>query len=347
MPWSIPAPPAVKARADAALAAIFPGFRPDKPNSLAGTVHGAIAMAMYDAYLMQAYLAQELLPDTARDWLDRHASVWGVLRMPASVAVGTATVAGTTGRSVPGGAAFIDAAGASYVSAASAVPIVGGAATLTLTASVAGAAGNLVTGSVLTPVSPIGALTVQQAVVAAPGFAGGADAEPDDSLRARILQRIRTPPNGGAAADYVTWAEAAGATYVAVIPTASGPGTVGVSIAQSGPAASSPAQVAAVQTYIDGVRPVTASVTVSAATLLPVPVTLRLNPDTVANRAAAQAALAAWMVADTGIGATLYVSRLDAALAGDGEYSHERTLPAADVVPAATQIPVLGAVTFA
>ena len=35
---------------------------------------------------------------------------------------------------------------------------------------------------------------------------GGVEAENDDDLRARILQRIQNPPMGGAQADYVTWA---------------------------------------------------------------------------------------------------------------------------------------------
>jgi uncharacterized phage protein gp47/JayE len=150
-------------------------------------------------------------------------------------------------------------------------------------------------------------------------------------------------------ADYTAWAEAAlsGVAYVQTVPNNTGLGTVGVWFAMAGPAAPTTAEVSAVQAYIDTVRPVTAAVTVMAATLVPVNVTLHLNPDTPAIRAAATAALQLSFAQDAAIGGTVYVSRLDNAISSsDGEYSHERSLPAADVAMSNGQLPVLGTVTF-
>ena len=181
------------------------------------------------------------------------------------------------------------------------------------------------------------------------GLVGGADLEGLEAWRTRILARIRAPAMGGAAGDYVTWAKAAlnGVAYVQVVPNAGGLGTVAVWIAKQGPAVASGPEVAAVQAAINVVRPVTASVTVLAATLVPVNVTLHLNPDTGPIRAAATAALALAFAVDATIGGAVFVSRLDNSVSSsDGEYSHIRSAPAADVAMSAGQLPILGTVTF-
>lgn len=76
-------------------------------------------------------------------------------------------------------------------------------------------------------------------------------------------------------------------------------------------------------------------------------VTVALNPDTTATRAAATAALAQQLREDATIGGTIHLSRLDAALQNaSGEFSHARSAPAADVTAAATTLSILGTVTF-
>ena len=93
--------------------------------------------------------------------------------------------------------------------------------------------------------------------------------------------------------------------------------------------------------------PVCAVPVVIAATLLPVDFTLHLVTDTLARRAACIAALQQFFLQDGQIGGAIAVSRADAAIsAGDGEWEHIRTAPAADVVCAATALPVLGTVSF-
>jgi uncharacterized phage protein gp47/JayE len=94
------------------------------------------------------------------------------------------------------------------------------------------------------------------------------------------------------------------------------------------------------------------AVTTIGATLLAVNFSLHLNPNTVSIQAAAANALAARMLADATIpdalhAGTIFMSRIDAALANaDGEFSHERALPAADVTLSFPSLAVLGTIAF-
>jgi uncharacterized phage protein gp47/JayE len=94
---------------------------------------------------------------------------------------------------------------------------------------------------------------------------GGADSETDDQLRRRVLQRIRNPPMGGAAGDYVSWALACPGVDRAWAAAEQGPGTITVRFLMNpnDPAYSAndgwptPTDILAVDTYIDKMRPVT------------------------------------------------------------------------------------------
>jgi uncharacterized phage protein gp47/JayE len=60
---------------------------------------------------------------------------------------------------------------------------------------------------------------------------GGTDQETDDELRLRVLTRIRQPPMGGDADDYVAWALAVpGVTRAWCSPLEMGIGTVTVRV---------------------------------------------------------------------------------------------------------------------
>ncbi len=198
-------------------------------------------------------------------------------------------------------------------------------------------------------VAPIAGLAAQSATVAVGGIAGGGEIEDPEAWRARILARIRNPPQGGSDADYEAWARAASAevAYVAVKRAWVGEGSVGIVIAMRGPRAPTAAELDQVTDYLESKRPTTARVVVLGATMLAVPVTLSLDPDTPATRSAVQIALAQFFVRDAGIGVPLRRSRLDEAISSAaGEYSHGLTAPPGDVIPGPTQLPVLGAVTF-
>jgi uncharacterized phage protein gp47/JayE len=370
MPWPILTPATIASNAAAVYenTPALQGIDARSANSVAAANTRIIGLTAYDLYLYQGYIAQQVMPDTATDWLYRHGNIWGVPQLQPTPATGNgvATSTGLIEVSIPTGTLATGPTGALYMVTATAAIAVGSTTvSAPVVASVSGSGGNLPGGSTLTLVSPIAGLVAQQLVLDSNGAANGTNLESTTSWQSRILLRIRTPPQGGAAADYVEWAQAAGAGYVNVITGWFGPGSVGVCIAAPGGIAASEQLVAAVQASIgiygvtSGLRPVTANAGVFAATLVPVPVSISLNPDTTAIRAAATQALTLFFAqfANTtqliqqsalGTAPVVYVSRLDNALSSaDGEFNHERQLPAADVntfTPG--QLPVLGTITF-
>lgn len=133
-----------------------------------------------------------------------------------------------------------------------------------------GTIGNLVAGDELQFVSPLP--NVVPTAVVASATVTAADAETTDAYRTRILDRFRSPPQGGARSDYRIWGlEPTG--IIAVYPYAGNPGEVDVyceaTVASSGSEDGVPtdAQLAAVfdaiQLTVDGVasrRPISAAV---------------------------------------------------------------------------------------
>lgn len=353
--WTIPVPGAIASRAASVYEGVpaLAGIDARDPDTVATANCRVVELSAQDLYFYQGTVAAELMPDTAIAWLDRQGSIWGVLREQPTAAIGNATGGGVPGTVIPAGLQTTAPGGAVVVTTASSTLDATGAVSVAVAAAVQGSAGNLAPGSPLTLVSPVVGLLPQVLTVDANGLAGGTDIETDDDFRAGILARIRQPPMGGALLDYVTWAKSAGAAYVNVVPGWVGTGSVGVIVAMPGGLVPTPAQLAAIDAVLQVERPVTAQVITVAAQPLPVPVTLHLNPDTTATRAAATTALGLFFagLASAPPGQlptpTVYVSRLDAAISNaDGETSHERVAPAADVVPTGAQLPVLGAVNF-
>jgi uncharacterized phage protein gp47/JayE len=160
------------------------------------------------------WLSLQLMPDTAETvWLDRHGQIWLVNAdgslgrkqpLPAS---GTVGFSGTPGVLIPEGFGLTAPTGDTYETLEF----------LTLPASVSqpaevaikalnpGASGNQPAGTLLAPTVPQSGVSADVVVI---DLRGGLDTETDDQLRARVLARIRQPPMGGDADDYVEWAMA-------------------------------------------------------------------------------------------------------------------------------------------
>lgn len=347
MSWPLPTPEDLVDRAAGVIEARLPGLNPRSENTVEGILVRGWVMAVYALWLHHQRLAAELLPDTAEDWLERHASIWNITRLPATRSSGLARVEGAEDLAVPAEIVLRSPSGILFTSEAGGT-IDGGVLDLPLFADDPGSAGNLPAGTVLQLVSPVLGLTQQSAVVQAPGLTGGQDEEELEALRARLLQRIREPPAGGSRSDYDAWARrATGVAYVAVKPLWMGAGTVGVIVAMEGATAALPGDIDRVGAEIEVVRPVTANVFVVAATLLPSPFTIRLSPDTTATRAAVQAALQQHFLREAQIGVEMPLSRISEAIsAAAGEYSHEILSPTGPIEPDETELPVLGAITW-
>jgi uncharacterized phage protein gp47/JayE len=356
MTWVIPQPDDLADQAASVYEAGFPGCDARSGLSLLSVSARLFAMGVFDAELFQARLAQELMPDTAVDWLYRHAAIWNVPQEQPVAASGFLSISAPSGFPVPSGLMLAAPNGVVVQTTAVVDAGVGNIAVVPVVAVVAGSAGNLAAGTVMTTVSPLAGLSAQTAPVNSAGIStqptagltGGLDLEGVDSWRSRILAAIRTPAAGGASADYQAWVrEVLPGAYVSVVRGWVGAGSVGVIVAAPGPLVCSGAQITAIQNYLNVEAPVTAEVVVVAASLWPVDVTLTLSPDSINNQTNALSALAQFFVGDAAIGGTIFVSRLDNAVSSaSGEYSHERTLPAADQTAGNTQIPVLGTVTW-
>jgi len=350
MPFSRPALPTLIARAEADIETRLPGadarLRRSNLNVLA-RVHSGAAHGLY-GYL--DWIARQVLPDTAEsEMLERHASIWKVPRLAAAPAIGAVVFTGTNGATIPVGTPLLRSDGAEYVTTAEGV-VAGGSVEVGVTASAVGQVGNAVAASVLNLEAPIAGVN-STATVTAGALTGGADIESDDSLRARLLARIQAPPHGGASHDYVAWAlEVAGVTRAWCYPQELGLGTVTVRFVRDDDASPIPdaGEVAAVQAYIDALRPVTADLTVVAPVAVPLDFTISITPDTSAIRAAIEAELRDLLRRESEPGATILLSHIREAISlAAGENDHTLTVPAANVTHAVGEMATFGTITWA
>ena len=295
--------------------------------------------------------ARQILPDTAEEeQLDRWAAIWGVARKTPTAATGTVDLTGVAGTDVPEGSVLQRSDGTQFATEADVGIGTGGTSSVTVQAVVAGSAGNTSANAVLTFLTPIAGVQ-SNASVDANGIGGGDDTETDDDLRARLLTRIQNPPQGGAAEDYIEWAEAQpGVTRAWCQAQWQGPGTVGVLFVMDDRTDVFPldADVAAVQTALDALRPVTAQVIAVAPTAVPMSPEIHLNvADTPDIRSAVEASLADLVAREAAPGATIYLSHIKQAVGNAvGVVDYTLNEPTANVVVAAGSMSTLGTVSF-
>lgn len=326
------------------------------PNNLS-IFAKVFALAVHELDLRFAWAYRQIFASTAdARHLERHAYEYGLARKGASRATGEVTTTGDPDTVYPAGIGYWSD-GALYRSAGEALSGGDGSLTLTLVAETAGAAMNRDTDETLTLADPALYPTLDaEATVGADGIGGGADTETDASLRARVLDRKRRPPQGGAASDYEQMARAVpGVTKAWAWPFANGPGTVGVWFLFEGrdngiPTAS---DVLAVRTQLEARRLIRAGLSVSAPIPQAVDVTISgLSPDTQTVRAAVEASLAT-MLAERGrpgvASSPFVLSRSwigEAISIAVGEGRHELVDPPGDVTFVDGRMPVLGTVTY-
>lgn len=303
--------------------------------------------ALHGLYGFIDYVSRQILPDTADiDELLRWCSLYNIIRKPAAKAIGTATFVTTPGAVIPLGTIVKALDGEEYETLIDGIAVTT-SLILDIRAIDAGAAGNRLAGQPLTLITPLAGV---QSIATASLLSAGADIESIDSLRARLIFRIQQPPHGGAAADYVTWALAVpGVTRAWVSPLEMGPGTVTLRFVRDDDVSPlpDPAEVAAVQAYIDSVRPVTAQAYVVAPVAQPIDFSIQLFPNTSDIRAGVTAAIQDFIRVEAVPGGTLYRSRLIEAISSAvGENHHVMSVPAADVTSTSNQLAQLGTITW-
>lgn len=349
MPFNRPTLPQLIQRNIADIESRLPGRDARLRRSNLNVTARLLAGAAHGLYGALDYLSRQILPDTAdAEYLDRWASIWGVTRRPAENAVGAVDLTGVSGSIVPAGEVLVRSDGQEYTTDAE-VSLALGVATVQITASAAGAAGNTDAGSSLSFVSPVAGVNTA-AIVATGDLVNGSDTESDDSLRQRLVARIQDAPHGGAEFDYVNWAlEVPGVTRAWCYPQELGAGTVSVRFVRDDDAFPIPdaPEIAAVQAYIDERRPVTAVVTVVAPIAVPLDFTIALTPDTLPAKTAVEAELVDLIRREAEPGGTLLLSHIREAISlAAGETNYVMTVPSADVVLTIGQISTFGAITW-
>ncbi len=230
MPYTRPSLTELRGQVAQDIAAALPGADPLLRFSnlgIMGQVQAGLAHLHY-GYL--DWIAQQAVPVTAtQEFLEGWAALKGTTRLPAAQATGTVTFTGTDGSVIDPGVQVVRGDGRTYTTTTGGT-VAGGTVTVTAIADAdpAGLLGepwNCPAGTAMS--LAVGVDGVQVTGVAASAFTGGADLEPDDSLRERMLLAFRSPAHGGNADDYVAWArEVPGVTRAWCVPHGYGAGTV-------------------------------------------------------------------------------------------------------------------------
>lgn len=311
----------------------------------------AYAGAVHLVYGYIAWAIQQLFPDTAiAEYMTRWASIWGVQRTAATYATGNVIFTGVNGTVVPEGTRLKRSDGAFFLTTASGA-VTGGSVTIAVKAVNAGSAGNTPGSSAIAMVNAIAGISTG-ATTDASGLTGGLDSESDESLRAKLIDRIQQAPHGGALFDYVKWAkEVAGVTRAWAYSNPTGLGTVGLTFVMDGLPDNIPdaGKVAEVQAYIDDPsrRPATADLTVYAPIGVPLDFTIEISPDTADVRAAVEESLRDLLRRTAEPGGTILLSKIrEAVSVAAGENDNSVTVPSADVTHTTGQIATFGVITW-
>lgn len=254
----------------------LPGARIEPGSEVYGrAVLGAMAVIQVGAGLN--WTRDQAFPSTADTaHLERHAALVGLARRAAATASGAVLMTGVDGTVVPAGTVLETVDGSSFVTQAD-VTVTAGEAVASVTAEVAGAAGNRSAGDVLTVVAPPSGLDSVAEVDT--DITGGSEDEPYEELRARVLARMRSGDGGGTLADYERWAlEVPGVLTAHALRWRRGPGTVTVAVfVANGDGVREPAgatRLAEVQTALDARRPTCAEVDAVAPSEVAIDVTV-------------------------------------------------------------------------
>ncbi|MSU98476.1 baseplate J/gp47 family protein [Pseudomonas mandelii] len=345
MPFNTPTLPALITRAQGDLAGTSALLRSD-----AEVLARVLAAASYGRYGHQAYVAEQILPDTADEETLRRMARVRLKRdqLPAVAAKGPASFSGAVGAVLDAGTVLQREDGQRF-RVALPVTLSGLSGVATLEAVDAGQLGNTPAGMTLRTVSPV--LGVADTfTVQAPGITAGTEQESLETLRSRVIRSYKVVAHGGSKSDYETWAlEVPGVTRAWVRRHWMGPGSVAVFVVRDGdldpiPSAEALAQV---YDYIENERPVTAELAVLAPVEKPVQYDIKLTPDSGATRAAVEAALVDLHQRESDLGVSLLLSHIREAISGaSGEKDHTLYAPLADVPALGNELLTFGGILW-
>ena len=324
------------------------GLEPREGTDLSARMY-ALAAQVYALYVQADWVTRQAFPQTAEgEYLDYHAQLRSLERKPALPAQGTvrftAGEAAQSDRAIPEGTVCMTAGLVRFATTQAAVLPAG---ELTVDVPVQalepGTAGNVSAQTVVSmAVAPMGiaSCTNPQA------FAGGADGEGDEELRARVLDTFRRLPNGANAAFYeqgaLSFDQVAAAT---VIPRPRGVGSVDVIVSTL---AGTPGEelLEQLQDYFEQRREIAVDVQVKAPTPVTVNVAVQVKAkggwDKTQVLDQVEETLESWFDGKL-LGQDVLLARLGSLIYGcDGVENYAVSAPAADLAVDAGQLPVLG-----
>lgn len=338
------------------------------PNSVLRVMSDANAGLAYLTLLYIDWLAKQLMPDTAEtEWLDRFGTIWLTQgRKTATYATAQISFTGLAGTVLPAGNILT---GATLTGANTNVSFQTQA---DITVSSTPAIVNILA------VSPgVTSVSVGSTLSLAVGISGvdgtgtitqvtnGIDQETDDELRARVLDRIRQPPMGGDAEDYVQWAEATPGVNVTrawCSPNEMGIGTVTVrfmtdDLENEVVGFPTTDQINAVIAQLNTKRPVAVKDWwVEAPVPEPINFTVTISPDTVSNRNGIASSVASMLFnkaapahAINGVGQSaqiIYRAWVSEAISAVGTIDHFTLTMSDHVMPVPGSLAVLGTITY-
>lgn len=209
------------------------------------------------------------------EYLTLRAAEFGIDRKPAVKAIGALTITGTKGIIVPQGSVFSTDNNVYFTTDAACTIADNGTVDVKITAQIAGTSGN------------VGANTIDKIPMSIPGVSkvinkdathDGFEEETDESLLKRYLVHVRTPATSGNVMHYKEWAlSVAGVGDAKVIPLWNGNGTVKVLVTDVNKNAASQELQKKVADYIEAVRPIGATVTVTTPEYLSINVTANVS----------------------------------------------------------------------
>lgn len=328
MPFNLPDLPSVRRQNRDNLAAFLTGADASVPNNALRVLSDQNAGGAFLNLKYLAYIAKNALPDKSEgDWLLRWAYILFGGPKAATFASGTIALTGVQGTLLPAGSILATSDGVEYQTAAD-VYLSAVATEAAVTCLTAGAIGNRDAGAPLSLTIGAPGVNGEATVVL---IDGGADTESDDDLRTRVLLRLRRPPMGGDADDYVQWTLAVpGVTRAWSSPNGMGIGTVVVrflcdALRAGNAGLPTDDDIAQVRAYLDTVRPVCVK---DFFVVPPIPQGLaikirNLSDDTPSMRLAIEAALQMLLLERAAPGQTIYAAWVSAAISevvGDGYF---------------------------
>ncbi len=195
--------------------------------------------------------------------LDKKVKEYGEKRNEALKAIGYLEVTGNTGVIIYRGSQFERDDGVKFESLDDEIISATGKAVIKVSCTIAGTIGNTAADMIFKVDKSLKGISK---VINPEKITGGTDREDDETLRARIIEKLRSPITSGNKNHYKYWAkQVEGIKDAKVVPLANGNGTVRVIVLSDESAAVDDGVLGLVRRHIEDNRPVGASVEVISA----------------------------------------------------------------------------------